>query len=63
MKIGIITSGRYPVPAVKGGAVSTLTEYLVYGNSLKKLVEFEIISPYDDEAEKKSHKYKNKNSN
>lgn len=59
MKALIITAGRYPVPAVKGGAVSTLVEHLIEGNSKDHSVDLYITSPYDKNAEKESKKYKN----
>lgn len=59
MKILIISAGRYPVPATKGGAVSTLVEHFVKDNEMEKLVDLEIVSPYEDNAVKKSNNYKN----
>ena len=59
MKILIITAGRYPVPAVKGGAVSNLVEHLVESNSIEKEVDLFVTSPYDNTAEKASKKYNN----
>ena len=58
MKVLILTAdsnGGYPVPAVKGGAVSTLIEHLVVGNNKKQLCDMEIVSFYDTEAEKKAN--------
>ncbi len=57
MKLLIISAGRYPIPAVKGGAVSTLIENIVDSNSKSKCFDLEIVSPYDMEAEKKAKKY------
>lgn len=40
MKVLILTAdsnGGYPVPAVKGGAVSTLIEHLAAGNNEKQI--------------------------
>ena len=57
MKVLILTAdsnGGYPVPAVRGGAVSTLIEHLVAGNNEKQLCDMEIVSFYDEEAEKKA---------
>lgn len=59
MKALIITAGRYPVPAVKGGAVANLVEHLIEGNSNKKEVDLYITSPYNADAEKKSKQYDN----
>lgn len=57
MKVLILTAdsnGGYPVPAVRGGAVSTLIQHLVAGNNEKKLCDMEILSFYDLEAQKKA---------
>ena len=57
MKVLILTAdsnGGYPVPAVKGGAVSTLIEHLVKGNNENQLCDMEILSLYDKDAEKKA---------
>lgn len=53
MKIVIFTAdsnGGYPVPAVKGGAVSTLIESLVNGNSKQKQCDMTVVSFYDQIA-------------
>ncbi len=62
MRVGIFTAdsnGGYPVPASKGGAVSTLIEHIVEGNSEQHLMELSVFSFYDSEAEQISQKYKN----
>lgn len=62
MKVGIFTAdsnGGYPVPASKGGAVSTLIENLVKCNNEQKLIAMEINSLYDTEAELLAKKYPN----
>lgn len=59
MKILIITAGRYPVPAVKGGAVATLIEHLVKGNSKNSCCDMEVTSPYDACAVSEAKNYKN----
>lgn len=64
MKIGIFiadSNGGYPVPASKGGAVSTLVEHLVKGNNKEKLVHMDIVSIYDPKAEQMSKAYPNTN--
>lgn len=45
------SNGGYPVPAVKGGAVSTLVEHLVRANNEKQLVDLTVMSVYDEQAE------------
>lgn len=60
MKIAIFTAdsnGGYPVPASKGGAVSTLIEHLVSENNKKKLLEMEVLSFYEERAVEKSQMY------
>ena len=62
MRIGIIiadSNGGYPVPASKGGAVSTLVEHIVKENNYKQLFKLDIVSVYDFEAEKLSKQYPN----
>lgn len=61
-KLTILTAdsnGAYPVPAVKGGAVSTLIEHLVQENELQKSVDLRVISFFDSDAFEKSGEYKN----
>lgn len=50
MKILIISAGRYPIPATKGGAVSTLINHLVDNNEKQKLADMEVSSPYEERA-------------
>lgn len=62
MKIGILTAdsnGCFPIPAVKGGAVSTLIESLIRENSKKGLCKFTVFSYYDKKAFELSKKYSN----
>lgn len=53
------SNGGYPVPAVRGGAVSTLIEHLVAENNRKQLLDMTIVSLYDKDAETKSKEYPN----
>lgn len=53
------SNGRYPVPASKGGAVSTLVEHLVALNDKKQLVDMTVVSYHDAKAEKLSYQYPN----
>lgn len=55
------SNGGYPVPAVKGGAVSTLIEHLVSENNKMQLFNMTIVSLYDKDAETKSKEYPNVN--
>lgn len=53
MKVAIFiadSNGCYPVPAINGGAVSTLVESLAFGNNLKKCMELTIVTYYDRRA-------------
>lgn len=59
MKLLIITSGGFPVPAVKGGAVQTLLEHIIAENNNINKIQLEIISPFDKEALEASKKYNN----
>jgi spore coat protein SA len=56
--IAIISSGYFPIPAVKGGAVETLIQTLVDGNEENKELRLNIFSMYDKNAEKDSSRYK-----
>lgn len=60
-KIAIISSGYFPVPAIKGGAVETLIENLAYGNEKEKLADITIFTTFDIDAFYESKKYKNSN--
>lgn len=53
------SNGCYPVPASKGGAVSTLVDLLVAGNEEKRLVDMTVVSYYDERAFELSNKYHN----
>lgn len=56
--IGIISLAKYPVPAVKGGAVETLVTTLLDANERDNGYHFLVISFYDKEAMLTSKKYK-----
>lgn len=53
------SNGSYPVPAVKGGAVSTLVEHLIDDNEKSKLYNITVLSFYDKKAQEKAKLYKN----
>lgn len=53
------SNGGFPVPASRGGAVSTLVELLVDGNNKKQLVDMTVVSYYDEKASELSKKYPN----
>lgn len=51
------SNGRYPVPASKGGAVSTLIEHIVALNEQKRLLDMSVLSYHDKKAEELSLQY------
>lgn len=60
MKVLIISPCvNLPVPAVHGGAVSTLIEYLVKENEVEQLMDLTILSIYDAQAKEKAKEYLN----
>lgn len=54
LKVAIITSGYFPVPPVKGGAIETLVNMLYEENALKKNVELTVYSMYDETAKRET---------
>lgn len=63
-KIAIISSGYFPVPSVKGGAVETLIQAIIDENESSEQanqLEINVFSMYDCKAQKYSLKYKNTN--
>lgn len=61
MRILMISPGRLPVPAVRGGAVETLIENLLIYNETKGDFVMDVVSLYNDSALEKSKEYKNSN--
>lgn len=59
MKILMVTPGRLPVPAVKGGAVENLVQLLLYYNERHHCAEITVVSAYDREAAEKAREYRN----
>ena len=57
MRILIISPGRLPVPAVRGGAVETLIESLLRYNEIEKKSTIDVVSLYDIFAKKSSENY------
>lgn len=55
------SNGCFPVPASKGGAVSTLVELLATENNKKNICDMTIVSYYDKRAFELSKKYPNIN--
>lgn len=49
-RIAFVTTGAFPVPAVRGGAAEALVEELLEENEIEQKAEFTVISIADDEA-------------
>lgn len=58
-KVAIISSGYFPVPAVKGGAVETLIQMLADENENNKRVQLSIFTTFDEKAYTNSKEYIN----
>ena len=56
MRIAIITSGRLPVPALKGGAVETKLDYILYYNAKYHLHDISVYSIKPDKPVNKNTK-------
>lgn len=54
MKIAILTSGIFPVPAVKGGAVENLVDFYLEYNDLHKLHDITVYSVWHPDVKKSS---------
>lgn len=58
MKVLIVSPCvNLPIPAVKGGAVLTLIEYIAKENEAQQKMDLTVISIYDAEAEREAKKY------
>lgn len=56
MKIAIITPGFLPVPAVKGGAVENLIQFIVDENEIREDFDIELYTIYDGNIKNQNHK-------
>lgn len=56
-KVLFLNSGALPLPAVKGGAVETLLDYLAQKNEEYKQMQLEVISIYNKDAEHAAKEY------
>lgn len=61
MNVLIITSGWLPVPAVNGGAVESLVDYIIDENERQDKISISVLSCYDKKAKEKESEYKNTN--
>lgn len=59
MKVLITGSSKFPVPAVKGGAVPNLIEEIIQQQEIENKMELDCCALWDEEAQIVSHKYKN----
>lgn len=57
LKVAIITSGYLPIPAVNGGGVETLMDYLINENETEQELALTVFSSFNTEAEVASKKY------
>lgn len=54
----IVIPYAYPVPAVRGGAVETLVQFLIDENEKEPVFQFFVLCTYDSGAEEQMKKYK-----
>lgn len=59
MKVLITGSSKFPVPAVKGGAVPNLIEELIRQQEIDNELDLDCCALWDEEAERESNKYCN----
>ena len=57
MKVAIVSTMNLPTPAVRGGAVETLTTYIVEENEKKQKLDIDLYTMYDYKID--VDKYKN----
>ena len=57
-KICIICPWGFPIPAVKGGAVETLMQFLIEENESEPHFQFTLLTTYDETAERLAKQYK-----
>lgn len=58
MKIAVLTDGKAPIPATKGGAVENLIQLLLNENEKQRKFEFFVFSLFEKNAYEESFKYK-----
>lgn len=51
LKVAIITSGYLPIPAVNGGGVETLIDYLISENESEQGIDLTVFSSFDKQAD------------
>lgn len=55
--IAIISAGVLPLPAVRGGAVESLIDFILNENEVENKVKITVFSIYNEDAEKLAKKY------
>lgn len=58
-KVLVIASGGLPIPAIKGGAVESLTESYLKSNEKNYLYDFDVYSSYAPGVEQSAKQFKN----
>ena len=59
MKIALISPGDLPIPAIRGGAIETLSTHIINQNEIEKKLQIVLYTAYDYDAIKISDKYQN----
>ena len=58
-RIAIFNDFQLPLPAVRGGSVPTLTNFILDENEIQEKYKIDVFSCYDENAFIESKKYKN----
>lgn len=61
IRIALIVPSYLPIPSVRGGAIETLVDNLIYENEKHKKLNIVVYSVYDSEAEAEAKKLKHTN--
>lgn len=59
IKVALIAPSSLPIPSVKGGAIETLSNFLLDENEVFSKIQFDVFSYFNIQAEVKSKFYKN----
>lgn len=57
LRIAIVTSGYFPVPPTRGGAVETLVQSIVDQNEESRRIELIVFSAFDEKAAKQAESF------
>ena len=55
----IVSAGTLPIPAVEGGAVESLVDYIINQNEVENKIRVTVISIYNEAAVKVAGSYEN----